>query len=108
MVTEKTTTEESRQLNDYEMVVIFTPELAEESLESAISGVTGFITGRGGVIGEMEQWGKRKLAYPIKHALEGHYILARFQMPPSVGKELEASLQISKDVLRHLLIKKES
>jgi len=95
-------------LNDYEMVFIISPDIADESLEVAIGSVSNFITDRGGVVGEMEQWGKRRLAYPINHVIEGHYVLAKFQMPPEGGKELEANLQISRDVMRHLLIEKDN
>ncbi len=108
MVSEKVTKEKGKQLHDYEMVFIISPDIADESLETAIGSVSNFITSQGGVIGEMEQWGKRRLAYPINHVIEGHYVLAKFQMPPEAGKELEANLQISRDVLRHLLIEKDS
>ncbi len=107
MVSEKVTTEEGKQLHDYEMVFIISPDIADESLEAAIGSVSNFITDRGGVIGEMVQWGKKRLAYPIKNIIEGHYVLAKFQMPPEAGKELETNLQISRDVLRHLLVKKD-
>jgi small subunit ribosomal protein S6 len=45
------------------------------------------------------------LAYPIKHAIEGNYILLNFTMKPDQNRELETSLRISEDVLRHLLVK---
>ena len=53
----------------------------------------------------MEQWGKRKLAYPIERFTEGHYVLSKFEFKPSLCKDLESSLQISEDVLRYLLIR---
>ena len=108
MVTENVTAEAGKNLNDYEMVVIISPDISDENLEAAIGNISNYITGQGGVIAEIDKWGKRKLAYPIKHVFEGHYVLAKFQMPPEAGKELESSLKISRDVLRHLLIKKDS
>jgi small subunit ribosomal protein S6 len=53
----------------------------------------------------VEKWGKKKLAYPIKHFLEGNYVLTRFKVSPAQCKELEANLKITEEVLRHLLIK---
>ena len=97
--------EEKGQLRDYEMVLIISPEAAEEEFEAIVGNVSQFITGRGGVISDIERWGKRRLAYPISHFVEGSYVLASFKMKPEVGKELEASLEISEEVLRHLLIK---
>ena len=80
-------------------------EAADDALEAAINNVNQFITGKGGVISEEERWGKRKLAYPIKRHLEGNYVLTRCRMRPNWVKELDANLNISEDILRHLLLK---
>jgi small subunit ribosomal protein S6 len=96
---------EDKQLRDYELAFIVSPEVADESLENAISGISQFIADKGGTISDVEHWGKRKLAYPLRQFLEGNYILARFKINPARCKELEANLKISEDILRHLLIK---
>ncbi|MFC2065498.1 30S ribosomal protein S6 [Chloroflexota bacterium] len=96
---------EDKRLYDYEMVVIISPEVVDEPLETKIDGISQFIIAKGGAVSDVDRWGKRRLAYPIKHFLEGSYVLLRFQMNPRWGRELEASLQISEDILRHLLIK---
>jgi len=98
---------EDKQLRDYELVFVVNPEAEEAILETVVNNVSQFITGKGGVISEVERWGKRKLTHPIKHFLEGSYVVSRFKMSPTWSKELEASLQISEDILRHLLIKVE-
>jgi small subunit ribosomal protein S6 len=96
---------EEVQLCDYELVVIISPEVADEKLEAMIDNISKFITERGGVISSVDRWGKRKLAYPIKHFMEGNYVLAQFKSKAALGKELEARLQILEEVVRHLLIK---
>ncbi len=96
---------EDKRLQDYELVFIVSPEVADESLENTIGGISQFITSKDGVISDVEQWGKRKLAYPVEHFLEGNYVLARFKINPARCKELEANLKISEEILRHLLIK---
>lgn len=96
---------EDKQLRDYELVFIVSPEVEDEALEATVDSVSQYITGKDGVISGVERWGKRKLAYPIRHFLEGSYILTRFKMKPVWSKELESNLQISEEVLRHLLIK---
>ncbi len=96
---------EDKRLQDYELVFIVSPEVSDESLENKIEGINQFITSNNGVINEMERWGKKRLAYPIEHFLEGYYMLARFKISPARCKELEANLEISEEVLRHLLIK---
>jgi small subunit ribosomal protein S6 len=95
--------QEDKQFRDYELVVIISPEAEEEAIESVIERVSRFITENGGTVSNIDRWGKRKLAYPIKHFMEGSYVLARFTLRPKLSKELEASLQISEEVLRHLL-----
>lgn len=105
MATEKTLAEESKQLRDYELTVVISPEATDEVVNATIENIRQFVTGRGGTISEVEQWGKRKLAYPIKRFVEGNYVLTRFELKPTLTKELEASLQMSESVLRHLLVK---
>ncbi len=94
-----------RGSQNYELVYILTPELTDEILETKINDISQFITGREGVIDAVDKWGKRRLAYPIKHFQEGNYVLAKFKMNPAKCKELEANLRISEDIVRHLLIK---
>lgn len=95
---------EEEQLRDYELVLIISPEVAQEKLDAVSDSISQSITKRGGTVTEVERWGKRRLAYPIKHVLEGSYLLVRFRSRPSSSKELTAGLQISEEVLRYMLI----
>ncbi len=105
MVSEKVSTKEGAKLRDYELVLIISPEVAEEKFEATIDNVSQFITEKGGVVSDIQRWGKRRLAYPIRHFVEGSYVLTQFKLKPVFGKELESNLRISEEVLRHLLIK---
>ena len=105
MAPKKASTVEDKRLRDYELVLIISPEVAGEVFDTTIDNINQFITGKGGIISDVEQWGKRKLAYPIRHFAEGNYVLARFKLKPTLTRELEARLDISEEVLRHLLIK---
>jgi len=96
---------EEVELRDYELVVIISPEVEDEKLEAIIDNISQLITERGGIISGVDRWGKRKLAYPIKHFMEGSYVLAQFKLKPALSQELEARLRISEEVLRHLLVK---
>jgi small subunit ribosomal protein S6 len=104
---ETTIPQEDKKLHDYELVVIINPELMEEAVDGVMGRISKFITDSGGSVDNIEQWGKKKLAYPIKQFTEGNYVLARFKMKPRLSKELEASLQLSEEVFRHLLIRVE-
>jgi small subunit ribosomal protein S6 len=92
-------------LHDYELTMVISPEIADEELPATIEKVTSWITDKGGSVTQVDQWGRRKLAYPIKRFYEGNYVLARFQSEPQLMVELEASLKMSEDVLRHLLVR---
>ena len=104
-VSRKATKTEDERLRDYEMVLIISPEVVDEKFEGIIDNISRLITETGGTISEVERWGKRKLSYSIKRFVEGNYVLTRFKLRPTLGKELEANLQISDEILRHLLVK---
>jgi len=106
MAVTKTTKVDDYRLQDYELVLVISPEVGDEAFDTTIDNVANkFITGSGGTISNVERWGKRSLAYPIKHFTEGSYVLTHFKLKPALSKELEANLRISEEVLRHLLIK---
>lgn len=101
----KPSASEDKELRDYEMVLVINPELTEDRFKAVLDGISKLITDMGGIISETKQWGKRKLAYPIKRFSEGNYVLTQLQLQPAAGKEIEAKLQISEDVLRYLLVR---
>jgi small subunit ribosomal protein S6 len=105
MVSENVTTETANDLRDYELVIIVNPQLSDEAFEGTIDKYNRFITGKGGIVGDTQRWGKRKLAYPIMHFGEGNYVLFKFRMKPAASKDLEANLRISEEIIRHLLVK---
>jgi small subunit ribosomal protein S6 len=94
-------------LHEYELVVVMSPEIAEDDVPAAIERVTTAVTSRGGEIGEVTPWGRRKLAYPIKRHVEGNYVVTQIRLDPARAHELEGGFAISEEVLRHLLIRKD-
>ena len=105
MVSKDTSVKTDEKMIDYELIYIIGTEAVDDKLDAVIDNVSRFITSKGGVISDVEQWGKRRLAYPIKHFAEGSYILTRFQLQPGQNRELEINLKNSEDVIRYLLIK---
>jgi small subunit ribosomal protein S6 len=105
MVTKDETKTTEQLVNDYELVFIVHPEVADDALDPLINNVTQYITGKNGTVIEVARWGRKKLAYPIKHVLEGNYILIKFKLDPAANKELETNLKISEKIIRYLLIK---
>ncbi|MBI4331860.1 MAG: 30S ribosomal protein S6 [Chloroflexi bacterium] len=94
-------------MKDYELVVIYKPEITDENLPSTIEGMSKFIGDRGGAVTEVNRWGRRKLAYSIKGAAEGSYVFTRFKGEAKLLLALESNLKMSEAVLRHLLIRTE-
>lgn len=94
-------------MHQYELIVVIDPEIAEEDVPAAVERVTTAVTTRGGEIEDVQPWGRRKLAYPIRRRVEGNYILTNIRLDPARAHELESSFLISEDILRHLLIRKD-
>ena len=87
--------------------MIFSPDIAEGDIPGEIDRVSQLVTQKGGAVIEVNRWGRRRLAYPIKHFMEGDYVVAQFKFEPGLVKELEASLRASEGILRYLLVKRE-
>ena len=94
-------------LRDYELMLILPSELEEGVSQETIQRVRGFIATHGGEVEAFEPWGRRRLAYPIKHHRDGVYHLARFTLGPDQAPELDRTLLRNEQVLRHLLVRAE-
>src|SRR5487761_1434226 len=93
-------------LRDYEVLYIVRADLDDEKVQDAVKRVNTLIERSGGTLERTNLWGKRKLAYEVKHQKEGSYVLQDFQFDPSRVPELEAALKITEEVLRHLIVRK--
>ena len=94
-------------LRDYELVFIISPDVPEEDVPAAIEKVSGYVTGQGGEVRELDHWGRRRLAYPIQRYLEGNYVVTQIKLEPDQVAPLEASLELNENVIRHLLVRVE-
>ena len=92
-------------LRDYELTVILSPEIGDDAVTESIDRVTAAVTSRGGEVVEVNHWGRRRLAYPIKRHMEGNYVASQVRLDPEQVTSLESNLGISEDVIRHLIIK---
>ena len=92
----------------YELVCILNANLSEDDFTRVMGKVTDLITKFGGTVSETTQWGKRRLAYPIKKQSEGNYVLQKVQIQQTALKELDTNLKLSEDVLRYLFIRENS
>ena len=91
--------------NEYELVVILRPDIDDAETNSLIERIESIIAENGGQLLDRDDWGKRKLAYPISKHLKGHYVLFTFVAPPDLIVELERRIRIMDAVIRFLTVK---
>ena len=92
-------------MNEYELLYVVHPRLTADEVATLAEKVSEQVRSAGGEVLGVNHWGKRRLAYPVAHQLEGSYVLMTFNMPPSAAADLERELRLSQQVLRFLLIK---
>ncbi|HKC20732.1 MAG TPA: 30S ribosomal protein S6 [Candidatus Dormibacteraeota bacterium] len=93
-------------MRDYEVLYIVRADLDDEKVQDAVKRVNTLIQRSGGTAERTNVWGKRKLAYEVKHQKDGAYVLQDFTLDPERVPELESSLKITEEVLRHLIVRK--
>src|ERR1700719_571798 len=93
-------------LRDYEVLYIVRADLDDDKVQEAVKRVNTLIERSGGTVERTNLWGKRKLAYEVKHQKEGSYVLQDFSFDPGRVPELESALKITEEVLRHLIVRK--
>ncbi len=93
-------------MRDYEILYIVRADLDDEKVQDIVKRVSTLIEKSGGTLERTNLWGKRKLAYEVKHQKEGAYVLQDFQIAPERIPELESALKITEEVLRHLIVRK--
>ncbi len=92
-------------LKNYEIVLVFSLSNGEEAVEALKTKFTDLIS-KNGTLGEVEEWGKRRLAYPINYENEGYYMVVNFACDETFPAELDRVINITDGVLRSLIVAK--
>lgn len=92
-------------MNSYEAMVVLKPDLGKENLDKTLAQIQDVITKNGGSIGEMKDWAKQKLAYPIKKYKEGIYYLVNFRIDSGALSAIKRTFGLNESMLRTLIIK---
>lgn len=87
----------------YELMLVFRPDVPDDRIQALLDRSTRQIATDGGQIVKVSPWGRRKLAYPIGAYREGSYHIVLFDAPPAAIVELERGLNITEEVMRHLV-----
>lgn len=91
-------------MKKYELALVLNAKVEDEVREATLEKAKGYVTRYGGVISDVEEWGKKRLAYEIQKMHEGYYYFVHFEAEPDCPVELESHLHIMDNVLRYLIV----
>ena len=89
---------------NYEAVYILNPSLSEEQIAALVAKA---VVEANGTVSEVDEWGKRRLAYPINDLMEGYYVLMTFNAAAAIPAELDRIFRITDGVMRSLIVCKD-
>ena len=92
-------------MNKYELAVVVNAKLEEEERLAVLERVKELVTRFGGNVTDVDDWGKRKLAYEIQKMTEGYYSFIHFEADTTVPAEIESRIRIMDNVIRYLCVR---
>ena len=95
-------------MSKYELAVVVSAKLEDEARAEVIEKVNALVTRFGGNVTEVEEWGKKKLAYEIQKMHEGFYYFIQFEADAQCPAEVERHVRIMDNVLRYLVVRKDA
>jgi small subunit ribosomal protein S6 len=95
-------------MNKYELVVVLSAKLEDEERAAALEKVQGYITRFGGNVENVDDWGKKRLAYEIQKSKEAFYYIVNFEATPDCPAQVEDHIRLMESVVRFLCVKKEA
>lgn len=99
---------EVQNMNKYELAVVVSAKIEDDARTETVEKVKALVERFGGQISEVDEWGKRRLAYEIQKMKEGYYYFVRFEADSTVPAEIESRLRIMDNVLRFLCVRQEA
>jgi small subunit ribosomal protein S6 len=92
---------------DYELGFILNPEVSEEQTRAILERIERIVKNYDGQVVKVNQWGRRRLAYPIEHHRDGFYVFIDMILTPETVLELDRTLKVSEEVMRHLVTRRD-
>ncbi|MGI6486422.1 MAG: 30S ribosomal protein S6 [Thermoanaerobacterales bacterium] len=90
----------------YETLYIIDPEQEDDAIKELIEKVKGVVEENDGQVTQIEEWGKKRLAYPINDRREGYYVLMNFEADTKAVRALDRIFKITGGIIRHIIVKK--
>jgi small subunit ribosomal protein S6 len=97
-----------KSMNKYELAVVVSAKLEDEERAAVIEKVKEYITRFGGTVSDVDDWGKKKLAYEIQKMSEGYYYFIHFESDSSVPAQVENRVRIMDHVIRYLCVRQDA
>ena len=95
-------------MRKYEVMLILPADADDAVVQGAVDRISQVLAGRSGTLGEIDRWGKRRLAYEISRQTEGYYLVVNFEAEPASVVELERVLKLADEVVRHKVVMREA
>jgi small subunit ribosomal protein S6 len=91
-------------LREYECMLILPAEADEAMVSTAVERINKIVSPQGGAIGRLDRWGRKRFAYEIADQNEGYYVVVRFTAEPSAQAEIDRTLKLADEVIRHKVL----
>lgn len=95
-------------MNKYELALVVSAKLEDEERVATVEKIKELIARFGGTVTNIDEWGKRRLAYEIRKMKEGYYFFIKFESGSDCPNEVEKNLRIMENVIRYLIVKQEA
>ena len=95
-------------MNKYELAVVVSAKIEDDERAQVIEKVKALVERFGGQISDVDEWGKKRLAYEIQHMREGFYYFVQFEADSTCPAEVERHMRIMDNVLRYLVVRKDA
>ncbi len=95
-------------MSKYELCVVLNAKIEDDERAAIIERIKGYIDRFGGTVTDVDEWGKKRLAYEIQKMREGFYYFVHFDAEPTAPVEIENRVRIMDNVLRYLCVKAEA
>ena len=95
-------------MSKYELALVVNAKIEDEAREAVVEKAKGYVARYGGTVTEVEEWGKKRLAYEVQKMREGFYYFIQFEADATCPAEVERHVCIMDNVMRYLVVKKEA
>jgi small subunit ribosomal protein S6 len=94
-------------MRDYELAMLVDPGLSEENRQKLLAKIKKIVEDSKGKVGKTEEWGRKKLTYPVKKKDSGYYFLWKLSLPEDIALEADKKIKLEEKILRYLLVRAE-